>query len=272
MPNPNNTLRGWFTSLAVVVGALALYLSAAIIATLLSGSPMTGAVVSNAVLFTAGLLWLHSNRHQGGSEIPVRRHGGLSRGPGFWALVSITLVFCWLVGQAAAMWLYGLVGSSDFDAHAATKAEAPVLLMLLVVMVLAPMGEEMLMRGVAYSRMRRHMPPLAAAVLSTGLFSLMHLNLVQIMVTLPLGILLAIVYEKTGRLTPVILLHAVFNLLSVVVPAALVSALSSLTFVSLGGAVLALLLVRLYRPVLSTAAPGSELSGVGSSGLTGTRP
>ncbi|MGY4541153.1 membrane protease YdiL (CAAX protease family) [Arthrobacter sp. UYNi723] len=266
MPNPNNTLRGWVTSAAVIVGALALYLSTAIITTLISGSSMIGAVVSNAVLFTAGLFWLRSNRPQGGSEIPVRKNGDLSRGPGFWALVSILLGVCWLVGQATAVWLYGLVGSSDFDAHAATKAEAPVLLMLLVVLVLAPMGEEMLMRGVTYSRMRRHMPPLAAAVLSTGLFSLMHLNLVQIVVTLPLGILLAMVYEQTGRLTPVILLHAVFNLFSVVVPAALVSALSSLTFVSLGGAVLALLLVRLYRPV-PPAVRESELSGAKESGL-----
>jgi uncharacterized protein len=266
MSNPHNTLRGGLSSLAVIAGALALYLSTAMIAVLLSGSPIVGAVVSNTVLFTAGLFWLHSTQHRNRTVIPVP--GGsrsAAREPGFWALTALTLVFCWLVGQAASVWLYSLVGSSNFDEHASAKAEAPAVLMILVVLVLAPMGEEMLMRGVIYSRLRSHLPPLAAAVLTAGVFSLMHLNLVQIAATLPLGLLLPVVYEQTGQLAPVILMHIVFNLFSMIVPAALVAGFSSLTFVLLGGVVLNLLLARLYRPVGPApkgGVPGSRKSGL----------
>lgn len=266
MSNPNNTLRGWSSTAAVIVGALALYVSTALIATLLSGSSMVGAVVSNAALFTAGLFWMRSKWHREGTVIPVRKRGNHGRGTGFWALVLIALLFCWLVGQATSVWLYSLVGSPNFDEHASTKAGAPVLLMLLVVLVLAPIGEEMLMRGLVYSRLRRHVPPLVAAVLTTGVFSLMHLNLVQIAVTLPLGLLLAAVYEQTGRLAPAILIHVVFNLFSVIVPPALVVSFASLTFVLLGGVVLGLLLARLYRP-LATAKPEGTVSIPKKSGL-----
>lgn len=239
---------GWLRTVGVLAGALALYVSAALIATLLSGSAVVGAAVSNAAVFTAGLIWLRTQPRRDGSEGPAGVPGALGRGRRFWALAGASLVFCWLVGQASSAWLYSLVGSPEFDQHAATKAGAPVALMLLVVLILAPMGEEMLMRGIAYARLRRHLPPLAAALATSAAFSLLHLNLVQIVATLPLGLLLAAVYEQTGRLVPVIGLHIVFNLLSVIMPVALVTALGSLTFVMLGGSVLVLLLVRLYMP------------------------
>lgn len=248
IPGPPLRSAGWLRTFGVLAGALGLYVSAALIATLLSGSAVVGAAVSNAAVFTAGLVWLRTEPRRGSSEHPAGVPGVHGRGRRFWALVGVSLGFCWLVGQASSAWLYSLVGSPGFDQHAATKAGAPVALLLLVVLLLAPMGEEMLMRGIAYTRLRRHLPPLAAALATSAVFSLLHLNLVQIVATLPLGLLLAAVYEQTGRLVPVIGLHIVFNLLSVIVPVALVTALGSLAFVLVGGSVLVLLLVRLYMP------------------------
>ncbi|MEO3931359.1 type II CAAX endopeptidase family protein [Micrococcaceae bacterium Sec7.4] len=260
MSNHINIRRARLRTVGVLAGALALYVSAALAATLLSGSAVVGALVSNAAAFAAGLFWLRTQPRREGSEGPVSNRGVLGQGRGFWALTAASLALCWIVGQAASVWLYSLVGSAEFDQHAAAKSSAPIPLTLLLVLILAPMGEEMLMRGVAYTRLRRHLPPLAAAVVTAAVFSLLHLNLVQIVATLPLGLLLAAVYEQTGRLAPVIGLHAVFNLLSVIVPVALVSSLSSLTFVLLGGSGLALLLVQLYKP-LSAVSREREVAG-----------
>lgn len=261
MSNPNNTLRGWLPTVSMIAAALVLYLGSALIATQLSGSTVVGALVSNAVIFAAGILWLRSGKHLTGAAVPVRPRGQLTREPGFWALAFTALLFCWLAGQAAALWVYGLTGSPNFDGNTAAKAQAPAVLMLALVLVLAPLGEEMLMRGVAYSRLRRHVPPFAAAVLTTGVFSLMHLNVVQIVLTLPLGILLAAVYEQTGRLAPVIGMHMVFNLLSVIVPAAAVAGFASLPFVLVGWSAVALLLLRLFR---STGISAHEESSAGA--------
>lgn len=257
MLNPNNTLRGWLSTAAVISAALVLYLVTALIGAAVTGSSVAGAALSNAALFVAGVFWMRSERgrHTTGLQVGLRRAYG--RGKGFWGLVVAAVAFSWLAGQTASSWIYSYAGSAGFDTHARTMDSAPVLLVLLVVLVLAPMGEEMLMRGVAYARVRRHLPPLAAALITSGIFSLMHLNLVQILVTLPLGLVLAAVYEQTGRITPVVLIHAVFNLLSVVVPVQFVSGLSSLTFVLLSGVVLALILVRLYKS-LTTAPEGAS--------------
>lgn len=252
MSNPNNTPRGWLRTTGEIAGALALYTGTALAASLLSGSAVVGAVFSNLMLFAAGFLWLRKQRRSGASPVPVHERPVTARGPAFWALMAFTLVQCWLVGQAASLWLYSYTGSENFDRHVSAKADAPLLMMLALVLILAPMGEEMLMRGIAYSRLRRHVNPFAAAVLTTLLFSLMHLNLVQIAVSLPLGFLLAIVYEQTGRLAPVITMHAVFNLLSVVMPASLVSGFATLTFVLLAGALVALQMGVLYRNATGT--------------------
>lgn len=248
MPNRSTNHRTWVRTAGVIALSLVLYAGAALAATLLSGSAVAGALASNAAAFAAGLFWLRKQPRREGSAAADSRRRASGRGWGFWALIAASLALCWLVGQASSVWLYSLVGSAGFDQHTAAKADAPVPLMLLLVLVLAPMGEEMLMRGVAYTGLRRHMPPLAAALATSAVFSLLHLNLVQIVATLPLGLLLAAVYEQTGRLAPAIGLHAVFNLLSVTVPVAMVSSLSSLTFVLLGGSGLALLLMRLYGP------------------------
>lgn len=262
MSDTYNRVPARLHTAGVLAGALALYVGLALITTLLSGSAVLGAAVSNAGIFTAGLFWLRTQPRRDASEGPADDNGVLGRGRGFWVLVAVSLAFCWLVGQVSSVWLYSLVGSPEFDQHTAAKAGAPVPLMLLVVLVLAPMGEEMLMRGVAYTRLRRHMPPLAAALATSAAFSFLHLNLVQIVVTLPLGLLLAAVYEQTGRLAPVVLIHIAFNLLSVLVPAALVNSLSSLAFVLLGGSVLVLLLVRLYVPVPVRRAQHEPLAGL----------
>lgn len=255
MSNTRKTLKSWLPTVVIIGSALVLYLGTVVITMAFGGTPVVVAIISNAVLFVAGSFWLRSRWQRANSVVPVRKRGDHALGSRFWAFVVLTLLVCWLVGQASSAWIYSLTGSSNFDAHVAAENRAPLVLMLVVVLVLAPMGEEMLMRGIAYPQLRKHMPPLAAAAVTAGLFSLMHLNLVQIAVTLPLGFLLALVYERTGRLAPVVLLHVLFNLMSAVVPVGFVLGFASLTFVMLGGVAVVLLLAWLYRPVLSA---GSE--------------
>lgn len=252
MPRQDNTLNGWLSTALIIGSALALYLGAVLAVSLLSGSAMAGAAAANALIFSAGLLWLRSARHRTGFAGPQQPVAGPNPDTRFLALTALALPLCWLVGQASALWLYSYTGSQAFDEHAASRDTAPAVLMLAVVLVLAPMGEEMLMRGVAYTRLRHHLPPAAAAVLTAGVFSLMHMNLVQILATLPLGLLLAAVYERSGRIRDVIVLHALFNLLSVCVPASLVAGVASLAFVLVGSAVLLPLMIRLYRPQTGT--------------------
>lgn len=82
--------------------------------------------------------------------------------------------------------------------------------------LLIPIAEELLYRGVVYKRLRLLVGVTPAIVLSALLFGLMHVNLVQFLYAGILGLLLAFMLERTGRLYAPILGHIAANLAAVI--------------------------------------------------------
>lgn len=82
--------------------------------------------------------------------------------------------------------------------------------------LLIPIVEELLYRGVVYKRLRLLVGVTPAIVLSALLFGLMHVNLVQFLYAGILGLLLAFMLERTGRLYAPILGHIAANLAAVI--------------------------------------------------------
>lgn len=79
--------------------------------------------------------------------------------------------------------------------------------------VLAPIIEEIVFRGVLFPAIRRRFGVLLGVVVSSLIFTLVHLNPLQMISVLPLGIYLAVMYQRTGSIYPGMLLHASWNLL-----------------------------------------------------------
>ncbi len=88
-------------------------------------------------------------------------------------------------------------------------------LMYLYVVVLGPIGEELLFRGVALRYFRRIMPFGIANLLQAVMFGIYHMNLMQTLYTLAAGLLFGLIAEKGGRLLDSILAHSLFNLLGI---------------------------------------------------------
>lgn len=90
-------------------------------------------------------------------------------------------------------------------------------------LIAAPLGEEALVRGFIYPTMRKHLSAPFTITLTACLFALLHGNIVQIVLTLPLGIVLGYLYEQTHDLRVCIGAHMLFNLMTVVLPSMTVS-------------------------------------------------
>ncbi len=86
------------------------------------------------------------------------------------------------------------------------------LIVLLHTLISAPIVEEWVLRGLVYDRMRKGMPVIAAMLISSVLFGLLHGNLVWAAYAAVLGMVLAWVFERTRSLLACILLHFSFNL------------------------------------------------------------
>jgi membrane protease YdiL (CAAX protease family) len=82
-----------------------------------------------------------------------------------------------------------------------------------VACVAAPLGEEVLFRGVFFGGMRERLPYGVAAVIAGLVFGLIHLDapIQGILLLCVFGISLCLLYQVTGSLLPCLALHALHN-------------------------------------------------------------
>lgn len=90
---------------------------------------------------------------------------------------------------------------------------APLILALLAVVV--PIGEEVFFRGLVYGGLRLRWGVAAGALASAAFFAAVHTQLVHALPIFALGLVLAIVYERSGSLVPGMVAHGLNNVVAV---------------------------------------------------------
>jgi uncharacterized protein len=124
--------------------------------------------------------------------------------------------FGWMAAAAAAYLLFAaayslLIVEPKQEDIAEGFGTVPVQVLLIV--VAAPISEEICFRGMLFGGLRERLPRLAAALLAGIVFGGLH-ALTGVTAVPPLiafGFVLALLYEKTGSIVPCILLHMLNN-------------------------------------------------------------
>ena len=104
-----------------------------------------------------------------------------------------------------------LVGEPHQKDIAEKFGAVPVQILLIV--IAAPIGEEVCFRGFLFGGLRERLPRIAAALISAAIFGALHAT-TGISAVPPLiffGLVLALLYERTGSIVPGILLHMLNN-------------------------------------------------------------
>lgn len=84
-------------------------------------------------------------------------------------------------------------------------------LMYFLIVVGAPVGEELLFRAGVFRFLSGKMPAAAAIVISSVIFASVHFNAYSFGPLVVLGAIMCLVYRKTGNILSSITLHALFN-------------------------------------------------------------
>ena len=92
-----------------------------------------------------------------------------------------------------------------------------LLLLVVLVAVIVPIGEEVFFRGLTYGALRRIVRRPVAVVVSALFFAGVHLVPVEILPILILGVILAYLYDYTGSLVPGMIAHGVNNLAALII-------------------------------------------------------
>lgn len=91
--------------------------------------------------------------------------------------------------------------------------QAPVWLLYLSTVIVAPIAEELVFRGLLYRSLKGGMPRFVAVLLSSALFAVLHGTIMWMIYTFLLGILLCALYERTRSLWACIACHMAFNIM-----------------------------------------------------------
>ena len=124
-------------------------------------------------------------------------------------ILSINIIFTPLV--------FGSIGlSTDSEKSALDKIlEEYILINLFLVVVLAPIAEEFLFRRLIYAYLRQKIGVPLAFLISIGLFSAIHFELIKVIHTLVLGSFYTFIYERTQSVLASIIAHALNNLFAI---------------------------------------------------------
>ena len=168
----------------------------------------------------AGLMWLtvgrrgYGLRHAIGLRVRLREI--------YWVLIGMgaAIGFGLLAFPIASLWQQGDHPKQAIGQELKNSTSATRIGFLILVVVVAPLVEEMVFRGVVLRASLRRMPAAPAVLVSGGSFALLHLLDVATLPGIPqlfgVGVVSAMVALRSGDLSRSIYFHAGFNLLAAI--------------------------------------------------------
>jgi membrane protease YdiL (CAAX protease family) len=122
----------------------------------------------------------------------------------------------WMFAAIGAYLLFAIVYTAIFGAPeqediAESFGSVPVQILLIV--IAAPIAEEICFRGMLYGGLRERWPKFAAALLAGLIFGALHAltGLSAVPPLVAFGFVLCLLYERTGSIVPGIVLHMLNN-------------------------------------------------------------
>lgn len=154
---------------------------------------------------------------------------------------------CSFLSNLVIMGLETLLGLTSYNAVATFGSSLPLWLTAVTFVLIAPVLEEIIFRGILLKRLRG-LGDVSAVVLSALAFALFHANLYQTAYALTLGMAFGAIVLLTGSVRDTILLHMFINGISVVMMADLPEAALILTgmaiYLMIGGAIAMFITMR----------------------------
>lgn len=115
----------------------------------------------------------------------------------------------------------------DYAAHSNWLLEGSGFAIFVSTVIMAPLIEELIFRGLMLSRLRKGMSDGVAILLSALIFGLAHGQIIWIIYAFVLGVILGLVAVKSESILPTMTLHMVFNFCGMVLPFILSESISA---------------------------------------------
>lgn len=130
--------------------------------------------------------------------------------------VSILIVACISISLNNIISMTPLVTASlGYQEANANFYGSTLVLELISSALMTPILEELVFRGILFTRLKIMLPKIPAIVVSALIFAAVHFNIVQFIYAFLLGIVLAILMDQADHVYPAIIGHITANLIAV---------------------------------------------------------
>ena len=166
---------------------------------------------------TIPFVWMHYGQDRAAREIVYGRRG-IRPDARFFCTVAGSLFAGASLGMAVnnVIVMTPLIETSaGFQSANQAFFAGGVVFELLGSCLVIPIAEELLFRGLVYKRLKLYFGVTPALIGSALIFGIMHVNLVQFLYAAVIGLFLAFVLEKTGKLSMAVFGHIAANLAAV---------------------------------------------------------
>lgn len=197
-----------------VCAAIATYVALMIVTNAITHNTIIALAGTNLLTATCVIEW---RKHHNTQQMVTRRRIDPFRYVG----ITLIVIIVSIGSTNMTLWVKQSLGAPSPIQN--LMETTPFATIIAASLIAAPLGEEALVRGFIYPTMRKHISAPLTIALTACLFALLHGNLVQMVLTLPLGIVLGYLYEQTHDLRVCIGAHMLFNLMTVVLPSMTVS-------------------------------------------------
>ena len=226
-PPARTTLPGpdwpwWYGPVALLAGVIVGGVIGAIVITVAGisldapAATVIGTLIADAFVVAAAVAFASL------VAFPRLRHFGL-RATALWPAVgwtALAIVTFLVFGALYEVLLHPDVEQTVSEDLGADRGAFGLIVAGVVVTCVAPLAEEIFFRGFLYRAMRSRLPLIIAAMVSGLLFGVVHwdFSTSEMLLVVPplsvLGMLLCLLYERTGSLYPCIAWHALNNCLA----------------------------------------------------------
>lgn len=160
-----------------------------------------------SALLTIGVLWLIfvCRKKKFAQEISLRKMNPAAIAPLVLMGLSLNVVTGLVLSLVPEEWM------SAYEASSSMVTSGHPVVMALATVIAAPVIEEIIFRGLAYTRMKKGMPTAVAVILSSALFGVAHGQWVWMLYAFVFGLVLVWAFEHTKSLLANILLHLSYN-------------------------------------------------------------
>ncbi len=202
--------------------------------------------IATLVTVVVGALWYRRYKPAGDFKLKEAANGKL-----FAAMACLGLSLQFLISMCLNA-VYPILPESlttQYSELMESLLGGNIWLTLFVTVILAPLAEEFLFRGVTMRKAQKIMPFMAANVLQAVLFGIYHMNLIQGVYAFVLGMILGFTAEYFHSIWASILLHAFVNGSAEILshlPEAVTSTYLGLAGIAVVGVVLLFVAAKLY--------------------------